>query len=139
MSATGSILFLKKYSCYSTCLFQMFHLQQSRYLKFYMVQQSSLAKNLFTTYPQKMLPQGKSYLPQSCLQHLSKSGHIQPFKTSDFLFLSLFLVSSPPLTTTLKFPHSSLMNISPGKSNNFSIPSISIPSSSSSTVTTLFD
>ena len=51
----------------------------------------------------------------------------------------LFLVSYPSLTTTLRFPHSSSMNISLGKSIKFPIPSISIPSSSSSTVTTLFE
>ena len=71
--------------------------------------------------------------------NLVKSGHIQACKTSDLLFLSLFLVSSPPSTTTLRFPHSPLMNISPGKSNKLPIPFISIPCSSSSTVTTLFD
>ena len=71
--------------------------------------------------------------------NLVKSGHIQSCKTSYLLFLSLFLVSSPPSTTTLRFPHSPLMNISPGKSNKLPIPFISIPCSSSSTVTTLFD
>ena len=59
--------------------------------------------------------------------------------TSSFCYLLLFLVSYPPSTTTLKFPHSSSINIRLSKSIKFPIPSISIPSSSSSTVTTLFE
>ena len=57
----------------------------------------------------------------------------------DLLVLLLFLVNYPPSTTTLRFPHSSSMNISLGKSIKFPIPSISIPSCSSSTVLTLFE
>ena len=59
--------------------------------------------------------------------------------TSSFCYLLLFLVSNPPLTTTLRFPHSSSLNISLGNSIKFPAPSILIPSSSSSTVTTLFE
>ena len=50
------------------------------------------------------------------------------------LFLLLFLVNYPPSKTTLRFPHSSSMNINLGKSIQFPIPSISIPSCSPSTV-----
>ena len=57
----------------------------------------------------------------------------------DFLVLLLFLVNYPPSMTTLRFPHSSSMNISLGKSIKFPIPSISIPSCSSSTALTLFE
>ena len=87
--------------------------------------------------PTKMLPQEKPYLPQSRLQHLSQSGHLQACKTSDVLFLSLFLANYPPSSTTLRFPHSSSMNISLGKSIKFPIPSVSSPSCSSSTALTL--
>ena len=61
-------------------------------------------------------------------------------KTFDFVFLLLFLLSSPPSTTALRFPHYfSPMNISLGKAIQFRIPSASVPSSSSSTVTTFFE
>ena len=63
----------------------------------------------------------------------------QACKTSGFLFLLLFLINYPPSKTTLRFPHSSPMNISLGKSVKFPIPSISIPSCCSSTVLTLFE
>ena len=53
-----------------------------------------------------------SCLLQSRLQHLSQGGHLWTCKTSDFFFLLLFLVNSPPSTTTLRFSHSSSMNIS---------------------------
>ena len=51
--------------------------------------------------------------------------------------VSIFVVSSPPSMTTLRFTHSSLMSISPGKTTNFPIPSLSILPSSSSNITTL--
>ena len=57
----------------------------------------------------------------------------------DLLVLLLFLVNYPPSTTTLRFPHSSSMNISLGKSIKFPIPSISIPSCSCSTASNLFE
>ena len=56
-------------------------------------------------------------------------------KTSDFFFWLIFLVSFPPSRTTMRFPHSSSMNTSPGESSTFPISSISIQSSSSSTMT----
>ena len=49
--------------------------------------------------------------------------------TSDFFFLLIFLVSSQPSMIfffSLRFPHSSSMNISLGKSTKFPIQSISI-------------
>ena len=46
--------------------------------------------------------------------------------TSDFFFLLIFLFSSPPSMITLRFPHSSSMNNSLGKSTKFPILSISI-------------
>ena len=69
----------------------------------------------------------------------AQSGHLQACKISGFLFLLLFLINYPPSKTTLRFPHSSPMNISLGKSVKFPIPSISIPSCCSSTVLTLFE
>ena len=57
----------------------------------------------------------------------------------DFLFLLLFLINYLPSKATLRLPHSSSMNISLGKSIEFPIPSISIPSCSSSSVLTLFE
>ena len=55
-------------------------------------------------------------------------------KTSDFFWL-IFSVSSPPSLTTMRFPHSSLMNTSLGESSKFPMSSISMQSSSSSTIT----
>ena len=52
----------------------------------------------------------------------------------DFLVLLLFLVKYPSSMTTLRFPYSSSVNISLGKTINFPIPVILIPSCSSSTV-----
>ena len=49
----------------------------------------------------------------------------------------LFLVNSPPSTTTLRFPHSSSINISLGKSTKFLRPYMTVPFSSSSTITIL--
>ena len=54
-------------------------------------------------------------------------------KTSVF-FLLIFSVSSPPSLTTMRFPHSSLMNASLGESK-FPMSSISMQSSSSPTIT----
>ena len=55
-------------------------------------------------------------------------------KTSDIFWL-IFSVSSPPSLTTMRFPHSSLMNTSLGESSKFPMSSISMQSSSSSTIT----
>ena len=55
-------------------------------------------------------------------------------KTSAFFWL-IFSVSSPPSLTTMRFPHSSLMNTSLGESSKFPMSSISMQSSSSSTIT----
>ena len=60
-------------------------------------------------------------------------------KTSDFPFLLLFLVNYPTSTTTLRFPYSSSINISLGKSIKFPIPPMSIPSCSSWTALTFFE
>ena len=100
---------------------------RSRWFLFIRSGKSSLPFNLFTTY---LL---KSYLPQSSLSHLSKSGNLK------ISLLLLFLVRYPPSTTTLRFPHSSSMYFRLGKSTTFPVPSISSPSSSSSTVTSLFE
>ena len=54
-------------------------------------------------------------------------------KTSVF-FLLIFSVSSPPSLTTMRFPHSSLMDASLGESK-FPMSSISMQSSSSPTIT----
>ena len=56
-------------------------------------------------------------------------------KTSDFFFWLIFLGSSPPSLTTMRFSHSSSMNTSPGESSKFPMSSISISSSPSSTIT----
>ena len=53
-------------------------------------------------------------------------------KTSDFFFQLIFLVSSPIPLTAIRFPRSSSMSTSLGKSYKFLMSSISIQSSSSS-------
>ena len=55
-------------------------------------------------------------------------------KTSTF-FWQIFSVSSLPSLTTVRFPHSSLMNASLGESSKFPMSSISVQSSSSPTIT----
>ena len=117
----------------------MFHLQQSRYLRFYTAQQSSLPFNLFTIYPptHKKYNHKKNHTYVNLVYSICQRADI--YSLVKLLFPSLFLVNSPPSTTTLRFSYSSLMNISPGKYNKFPISSIWIPSSSSSTVATLFD
>ena len=55
-------------------------------------------------------------------------------KTCAFFWL-IFSVSSPPSLTTIRFPHSSLMNTSLGESSKFPMSSISMQSSSSPTIT----
>ena len=70
------------------------------------------------------------------LWHLPRSGHLLlACKTPGFFYLLIFLVSSPPSTNTLRFPHSSWMNTILGKSSKFPMSSKSIPSSSSLTIT----
>ena len=139
----------------------MFHLQQSRYLRFSMVQQllsylprirsgwflfirsgkSSLPFNVFTIYPKKCNhKKNHTYFNLVySICHRVDIYKLVKLLTSSFCYLLLFLVSNPPLTTTLRFPHSSSLNISLGNSIKFPVPSILIPSSSSSTVTTLFE
>ena len=69
--------------------------------------------------------------------HLSQSEHQQAIcETSNFFFWLIFLVSSSSSLTTLRFPHSLLMNTNLGKFSKFSMPSISKRFSSSSTITT---
>ena len=46
----------------------------------------------------------------SCLQHLEQNKHIKTCKTPDFFFWLIFIISSPPSMTTLRFLDSSLMN-----------------------------
>ena len=55
-------------------------------------------------------------------------------KSSDFVFWLIFLVSSPPLLTTMTFPHSQSIKTSLVKSSKFPISSILISSISSSAV-----
>ena len=103
----------------------MFCLQQSRLS---MVQQSLLR--------QQELVQGDSYpfdqkfiyyLPTKnvtarktiLVSILSIAFVTKASKTSDFLFLLLFLVNYPTSKTTLRFPHSSSMNIGLGKFPSF--------------------
>ena len=50
-----------------------------------------------------------------------------------FVFWLIFLVSSPPSLTTIRFAHASSMNTSLGEFSRFPMSSISIQSSSSST------
>ena len=52
---------------------------------------------------------------------------INYFKTPDFFFRLILLVSTPP--STMRFPHFSSMNTNLGESSNFAMSSISIPSS----------
>ena len=52
-------------------------------------------------------------------------------KRSDLFFWLMFLVSSPPSLTTMRFPQSLSMNTSLGESSKFPMSSISIQSSSS--------
>ena len=46
----------------------------------------------------------------------------------DFFFWLMYLVSSPPSLTTMRFSHSSSMNTNLGESSKFPIPFILIPS-----------
>ena len=56
----------------------------------------------------------------SCLKQVPQSEHSPPScKTPGFFFLLIFLVSSPPSTNTLRFPHSSRMNTILSKSYKF--------------------
>ena len=72
----------------------------------------------------------------SRLQNFSQSRHLQDCKTSEFFFWFMFLISSPPSTTALRFPHFLWMNTSLGKSSKFPISYLSMPSSLSSTIIT---
>ena len=65
---------------------------------------------------------------------VSKWTFIGYCKTSAVFWL-LFSAGSPPSLTTMRFPHSSLMNTSLGESSKFPMSSISMQSSSSSTIT----
>ena len=131
MFLTGFIRRLKNVFALPRWLIKMFHLQQSSYLRFF------LSSYLLPTYKKNHyyiieLQCSISLLKkQSRLQHLQQSGHLEACKMCDF-FLLIFLGSSPPSTTTLKSPHSLLMNTSQGKFSKFPMPSISIPSSFSS-------
>ena len=57
-------------------------------------------------------------------------------KTSDFFFWLISVVSSPPLLTTMRFPHSLLMNTILAESFKFPMSSLSIQSSFSPNVRT---
>ena len=60
-------------------------------------------------------------------------------KTSDFFIWIIFLVSSPPSLTSMRFPHSLSMNTSLGESSKFPMSSISIQSSPFSTITFFYE
>ena len=49
-------------------------------------------------------------------------------ETPDFFFWLIYIVSSPPSLTTMRFSHSSSMNTNLGESSKFPISFISIPS-----------
>ena len=55
-------------------------------------------------------------------------------KTSNFFFWLIFLASSPPSLTAVRFPHSSSINTSLGGSSKSPMSSLSIQSSSSWTI-----
>ena len=132
----------------------MFHLQHSRYLRISMVQQSkshlpriksrwflfirsgksSLLIYLLPTHKKCNNKKNDTYLNliYSIRQRVDIYRLVKLLTTS-FYYLLLFLVNYPPSTTTLRFPHSSSINISLDKSVKFPVPSISIPFSSSST------
>ena len=129
----------------------MFCLQQSRYLRLSMVQQSLSCLPrirsrwfLFIRSEIYLLP---TYKKCDCKKnHAHFNLHFQFFIGDiyrlvklDFLVLLLFLVNYPPSMTTLRFQHSSSMNISLGKSMKFPVPVILILSCSSSNVLTLFE
>ena len=109
---TGFILCLKKRSCYYTrgvgildspwrnnlcCAyhelgqgdFYSFNQEKAPFLLIYLLQNHK-----------KSVTTKKSFLAESCVYHLSQSGALQACKTSDFLFLLLFLVSYPPPAMT---------------------------------------
>ena len=92
---------------------------------------SSLPFNLSTTYPQKDVTTKKIML--TLISHLSQS-ELYNFWLPRSVIISRKLST---IKACFKIPHSSSTNISLGKSTKFLIPSISIPSSYSSTVTTL--
>ena len=122
---TDFIVCFKKHSCYST------------QLRFSMVQYSFLLIYLLPTH--KKCDRKKNHAYLNLVYSICHRMDICKLVKLLNSCLLLFLVSYPPLTTTLRFPHSSPMNISPGEPIKFLIPFIPIPSSSSSTVTSLFE
>ena len=96
--------------------------------------------------------QGKSCLPnwftifhmvieemQSPAEFVRQRTSIDYCKMFDFFFWLVFLLSSPPSLTSMRFSHSSSMNKSLCESSKFPMSSISIPSSPSSTITIFSD
>ena len=120
---------------------KMFHLQQSRYLRFSMVQQSlsrlqRIRSRWFLLFSKEKVPFLLIYLLPTHKKCNHKKNHnylnlvysichrvdiyrLVKLLTFSFCYLLLFLVSYLPSTTTLRFPHSSSMNISLGKSIKF--------------------
>ena len=114
-----------------------FHLQQSRYLRFSMVQQSlsrlqRIRSRWFLLFNKEKVPFLLIYLLPTHKKCNHKKNHnylnliysicrrvdnyeLVKLLTSSFCYLLLFLISYPPLTTTLRFPHSSSLNISLGQ------------------------
>ena len=126
----------------------MFYLQQRRYVRFCMAQQSFLPFNSFTAYPRKNVTTLTSIIPQSYLNaiiltSISFIAFVKewPYIGSENFWhpLSIIISKLSTINEYFKIPTFFIDPISPGKSNKFPIPSISIPSSSPWTVKTLFD
>ena len=140
MFLTGFILCLKKVIAIPHGFIKMFHLHQSRYFAFSMLQQpyrayQELVQGDFYSFDQEivfflliyLLPTQKKCNGRKNHTYLNLVYSIcqrvdiyKACKTFDFFFLLLFLLSSPASTTALRFPHySSPMNISLGKAIKF--------------------
>ena len=147
------ILYLKKNLTIWHSFIEMFYLQQSRYLRLSMVQESLLRLPkvrsrwfLFIRSEIYILPTHKKYNPKKNHTYLNLvytiCHRVDIYRLQNFWLPLSVIISSklyPPSTIALRFPHSSSINISLGESTKFPIPSISILSCPSSTVLTLFE
>ena len=93
-----------------------------------------------------ILPNHKKYNPKKNHTYLNLvytiCHRVDIYRLQNFWPPLSVIISSklyPPSTIALRFPYSSSINISLGKSTKFPIPSISILSCPSSTVLTLFE
>ena len=140
------------------CFIKLFNLYYSRVkatckAKFYMVKQFQIflakigSKRFLFIWSEKKFPPFKLFATgslRSCLPNWFTLFHMviqYPWtstgccKTFNFFFWLIFLVSSPPSLTPMRLSHSYPMNSSEWI---ISIPSFSIPSSSSSAITTFY-